>query len=118
MPPMTRKTGPIMIPAANIAMPSDSTSGATVGSGISTAPGGGSCFVLCGSVAILRTPDAAADDVNDRKHHDPDNVNKVPVPRHHLHGRLVLLSHLALHSQSQDDRHDNHPAGHVHAVEA
>ena len=57
-------------------------------------------------------------DVDDQEDDDPDDVDKVPVPRNELHARFMLLRDGPARGEQQDDRHRDDAGGDVEAMEA
>src|SRR5262249_53347680 len=131
--PTTKNAGPNGTPAAIIAMPAASTSGAAVGWGISTfrtarpdgsSPAGPwnseSCvlFVMQQSLSSSSQPGpSASEEVNDREHHEPNGIDKMPVPANQLNAGPVMAGHVPECGQAKYNKHHDDAHGHMDGVQ-
>src|SRR5262245_42115926 len=58
---------------------------------------------------------SASDHVNNREHHNPDRVDKMPIPRNKFYALAVSRPHMSEqeqnHSQSEEGQSDDHVTG-------
>src|SRR5262249_40947469 len=84
-PPTAQNARLVAAPSAAIVTPRLTPIGQTVGFGISTVPPGGapSCSGFAEVPCVMPRSSCLlpANQIDQRKHHHPDAVNKVPIPR-------------------------------------
>src|SRR5215471_7755225 len=112
--PITLKPALVSRPAKSNVAPKARTTGHTVGSGSST---------LDGRLAP-RVPDSscmipsASYDVHDRKNHDPNRIDKVPIEPKHPDAAGMLLPNFGRKRQDQHEAKSDHSYDHVRSVQS
>src|SRR6476620_3900763 len=56
--------------------------------------------------------------IDHQEHHDPNGVNKMPIPSDKLDASAKLFSKLPAHRYTKDDQHGHDANRHVQAVKA